>query len=210
MGVRLGKRQLMLFFSGLLILTLGVALTVQSRRGTGPFDAVLVGLSRTFGLTIGNWEIILGLIMVVTNALMSGKRPEYLGVLTALVTGLGIDLWLFLVAEWLQPEWWIARLGVFSAGMLLTGLGTAVYLCAHFAPMPFDRLMLIIRQKSGWSVARARIVIQIVCIILAFFLGGSIGPGTVLAACLSGLIIGYFMKVFKHDRPFSYKNNNSL
>ncbi len=194
-------RQLLLYIAGLLILTLGVALTVQSHMGTGPFDAVLVGLTRTFGLTIGSWEIILGLIMVVSNALMSGKRPEYLGVLTALVTGLGIDMWLFIVADWLQPQWFISQLGVFSAGLLLSGLGTAIYLCAHFAPMPFDRLMLIIRQKSGWSVARARAVIQIVCIILAFFLGGAIGLGTVLAACLSGLIIGYFMKVLKHDRP---------
>src|SRR5699024_10223468 len=44
------------YFIGLITLTLGIALAVQSQLGTSPFDALLVGLYRTFGLSIGSWE----------------------------------------------------------------------------------------------------------------------------------------------------------
>ena len=38
---------------GNLILTFGIALTIQSNLGTSPFDALLVGLSKQVGLTVG-------------------------------------------------------------------------------------------------------------------------------------------------------------
>lgn len=50
------KKGLHFYLFGLIILTLGIALSVLSLLGTSPFDALLVGLFRTFGLTIGSWE----------------------------------------------------------------------------------------------------------------------------------------------------------
>lgn len=41
---------------GILILSLGISLTIQSGLGTSPFDALLVGLSKKIGLTVGSWE----------------------------------------------------------------------------------------------------------------------------------------------------------
>jgi len=39
---------------GILILTLGIAFTIQSELGASPFDALLVGLSVHAGLTVGS------------------------------------------------------------------------------------------------------------------------------------------------------------
>lgn len=80
---------------GILILTLGISLTIQSDLGTSPFDALLVGLSIKVGLTVGSWEIIIAFIMIFCNALLKRQRPEFLGLLTAFITGIGIDTWLF-------------------------------------------------------------------------------------------------------------------
>lgn len=44
---------------GILILTFGISFTIQSDLGTSPFDALLVGLSKNVGLTVGSWEIII-------------------------------------------------------------------------------------------------------------------------------------------------------
>jgi len=46
------------YVSGIIIMTFGIALTIRSLMGTSPFDALLVGLFQTFGLTIGRWEIV--------------------------------------------------------------------------------------------------------------------------------------------------------
>src|SRR5690625_5919315 len=66
------------YISGLIILTLGIAFAIISMLGTSPFDALLVGLYRTFGLTIGSWEIVVGGTLIVANAILEKRRPEFL------------------------------------------------------------------------------------------------------------------------------------
>ncbi|MFD6430805.1 YitT family protein, partial [Bacillus velezensis] len=44
---------------GIMILTFGISVTIQSDLGTSPFDALIVGLSVHAGLTVGSWEIII-------------------------------------------------------------------------------------------------------------------------------------------------------
>ena len=80
----------------ILILTLGISFTIQSDLGTSPFDALLVGLSVNVGLTVGSWEVITALILICFNSFLKRKRPEFLGLLTAFITGIGIDMWLFI------------------------------------------------------------------------------------------------------------------
>ncbi|WLR61163.1 hypothetical protein [Guptibacillus hwajinpoensis] len=62
--------------SGILILTLGIALTIQSKLGTSLFDALLVSLYRTYGLTIGTWEIVVGFSMILFNAIAEKNTPN--------------------------------------------------------------------------------------------------------------------------------------
>lgn len=190
----LNRTRFLLYVSGNLILTLGVVLTIFSNVGTSPFDALLVGLSENIGLTVGSWEIILAFIMIGCNALLAKQRPEFSGLLTALITGLGIDLWLFLLHPVIQPEQFPAQLACLIAGLIVIGLGTAVYLHANLAANPVDRLMLIIRELTGKSIFFSKTVIYLFFLAMAFLFQGPIGFGTVLTVCLGGPILNFFMK----------------
>jgi uncharacterized protein len=64
----LSKHYYIFYGLGILLLTLGISFTIQSDLGTSPFDALLVGLSKDVGLTVGSWEIILALIMIICNS----------------------------------------------------------------------------------------------------------------------------------------------
>ena len=79
---------------GILILTLGIAFTIQSELGASS-DALLVGLSVHAGLTVGSWEVIMALLLIGCNSFLKRQRPEVSGMLTAFITGIGIDMWLF-------------------------------------------------------------------------------------------------------------------
>src|SRR5690625_93834 len=114
--------------SGLIILTLGITLTIQSALGTSPFDALLVGLYRTFGLTIGSWEIVVGTTMLLLNALAEKKRPEFMAFLTSFLTGIGIDTWLFMIEDPISPTTWTGQTVVLLLGLILSALGIATYL----------------------------------------------------------------------------------
>lgn len=180
---------------GILILTLGISLTIQSKLGTSPFDALLVGLSKNVGLTVGSWEILLALLLIGSNSLLARKRPEILGLLTALITGIGIDIWLFLLHDVVSPDLWFSQAVCFITGLVIVGLGTATNLHTNFAPIPVDRLTLIIKELTRKTVFFSRTLIYILFLMLAIIFNGPIGVGTLLTVCLGGYILHFFMPI---------------
>ncbi|MGP4069056.1 YczE/YyaS/YitT family protein [Halobacillus sp. B29] len=187
-----------LYYSlGIILLTLGIALTIESHLGTSPFDALLVGLYRSFGLTIGSWEIVVGLTIILFNAAAQRKRPELLALATSLLTGIGIDLWLWIIRSndlMLSPNL-IAQILCLLTGILFASLGIAINLQADFAPNPFDRMMLVVRKLTGWTITTSRVLISILLVIVAALFGGAIGVGTILITLLSGPAIHGFMNL---------------
>ncbi|PPA69348.1 YczE/YyaS/YitT family protein [Jeotgalibacillus proteolyticus] len=178
---------------GILLLTLGIAFTIQSDLGTSPFDAVLVGLSINVGFTVGSWEIILAVLMIGCNSLLNREKPEVLGLITAVITGIGIDFWLFVLGDLTTLDSAQSQAVCFGIGLLLIGIGTATYLHTNFAPIPVDRLTLILKEITGTNLFVSRTLIYLVFLIIAILLDGPIGIGTVVTVCLAGLMLNLFM-----------------
>lgn len=191
----LSKVKFTFYILGILILTLGICLTIHSNMGTSPFDALLVGLSVNVGLTVGSWEIIIAIILICCNAILKREKPEVFGLVTAFITGIGIDLWLFLLHTLITPELLLSKFICFGIGLVVTGLGTAIYLQTNFAPIPIDRLTIIIKELTKTTVLFSRTVIYLLFLILAIIFNGPIGIGTVLTVCLGGLILNYIMPI---------------
>ncbi|UFT98275.1 YitT family protein [Radiobacillus kanasensis] len=201
---KLKEKQVHYFVIGIAILTLGITLCIQSTLGTSPFDALLVGLYRTIGLTVGTWEIIIGFVMILTNAILMKNRPEFLALVTSFVTGVGIDSWLWIFRDWLIPSTLLSQFICLSFGIIFTGIGVATYLQSKLAPIPFDRSMLVVSKLTGWSFVYSRGIINILLVILAFFFHGPIGIGTLLNALVTGVIIktffSYMEKLHLHKK----------
>ncbi|GAS82222.1 YczE/YyaS/YitT family protein [Paenibacillus amylolyticus] len=182
-----------LFVAGILILTLGISLTIQSELGTSPFDALLVGLSHQVGLSVGSWEIIIAFLLIGCNSLLKQQKPEFLGLVTAFITGVGIDIWLYVSESLITPEVWYSKLMTFIIGLVIISIGTAIYLQTNFAPIPIDRLTLILHEITRTPLFISRTLIYFVFLILAFLLSGPIGLGTLLTVCCAGLLLQFIM-----------------
>lgn len=204
------KQRFLFYAAGILILTLGIALTIQSQMGASPFDALLVGLYKTFGLTIGSWEIVVGLAMVLCNAYAQRQRPEYFALLTSLITGVSIDFWLFVMGDWIRPETIFAQIVVLGLGTILGGMGIAINLQANFAPNPMDRSMLVVRELTGWNVAASRAVISLILVFLALLFHGPIGIGTIVNALCTGAIIKLFMPYVARFEQRYFKRSEGM
>lgn len=166
---------------------------LRSKLGVSPFDALLVGLYRTVGLTVGSWEIVLALVMMLMNAALLRKKPEYAGLLTAFVIGFCIDFWIYTAGALLQPSTLISQIVCFLVGLVFNGFGIALYLQAKFAPVPLDRMMLAICERTGWSVTISRMVIMLILVLLAFLFHGPIGVGSIVITFVSGVMIHIFL-----------------
>lgn len=181
------------YIIGILLLTLGIACTIQSDLGTSPFDAVLVGLASNIGLTVGSWEVIVALLLIGCNSFLIRQKPEVLGLVTAVITGIGIDLWLFVLSNLLIVESVQGQAIYFGVGLFLIGVGTATYLHTNFAPIPVDRLTLILKDITKTNLFVGRTLIYLLFLVVALLLGGPIGIGTILTVCFAGLLLNIFM-----------------
>ncbi|MCY8235474.1 YczE/YyaS/YitT family protein [Priestia endophytica] len=194
----------LVFYSiGILLLTLGISLTIKANLGTSPFDALLVGLSHNIGLTVGSWEVVISFVLIFTNACLKKQKPKFLGLVTAFMTGVCIDFWLFLIKTLENPSQFL----VFTVGLIIIGIGTAVYLHTNFAPIPLDHLMLIITERTGISIRLSKTVLYVTFLLLAFLLHGPIGIGTLLTVGLGGPLLQFFMPL---TRKWLFKKTEGI
>ena len=190
----------MFYVTGIITLTLGIALTIVVNLGASPIDALLVGLHQTFGLTVGSWEYIIAGCLLLLNAIINRKMPQILALVTALLVGLGIDFWLHVLSGLeMAATLWMSVTGLII-GTIFTGVGIATYLQAEFIPSPFDETMLTISRKFNISLFHSKTVIMAFFMVLALLFNGPVALGTVLILITSGPIIGWFypkMQAFK-------------
>ncbi|SEN43632.1 hypothetical protein SAMN05192533_11347 [Mesobacillus persicus] len=177
------------FVFGLMILALGAALTVEGKfLGIGPWDVFHYGLSLKLGLTIGSWSIIIGFLLLTTSSILTKQLPKIGAFLNMLLLGLFIDFFI-----WLLPstDSLIGAVLFFILGVVLIGYGIGLYVSADLGSGPRDSIMIMIVDKTGWSIQWVRNGMEVLVLLLGWGLGGPVGIGTVIIAFFLGPIVGF-------------------
>lgn len=156
---------------------------VLAALGLDPWDVLHQGLSRTFGLGIGTWAIIVSFVVFVG---WLGLRQR-LGVGT-LVNAVGVGLVIDLTVAVFQPphELW-ARVALLIGGVVGNGIATGLYIGAGLGPGARDGLTTGIAAR-GHSIRVVRTTIEATVLITGFLLGGTVGLGTFVYALAIGPI----------------------
>src|SRR5690625_7281858 len=102
-------------------------------------------------------------------------------------------MWLFSLPYLINPELWLNKLICLGIGLIVVGLGTALYLHANFAPIPVDLLMLTIRELTGMNILLSRTIVNLLFLTITLILSGPIGIGTLLTVLFCGLLHIFFM-----------------
>ncbi|GEK32773.1 YczE/YyaS/YitT family protein [Kurthia sibirica] len=180
------------FVTGLAVLAFGVALTIKGQRyGVGSWDVLHVGLFNTFGLTIGMWSIIIGLIIIIISALVLRTLPKIGTIANMLLTGTFIDIFNALIPEVHTAS---IQLLYFVLGVIILGIGDAIYIAAGLGAGPRDSLMLIAVDKMKLSITVARTGMEFFVAVAGYLIGGPIGLGTVIMVFALGPVIQIAMK----------------
>ena len=66
--------------------------------------------------------------------------------------------------------------------VLLVGLGSGFYLIANLGPGPRDGLMTGLQEKTNLPIALVRALLEITVVSIGWYLGGTLGVGTLLFA----------------------------
>lgn len=163
---------------GLIIFGMGEALSVAASSGVSPWTVLAQGVVVQTGWSLGFATLIISFSVLVFWIPL--KQVPGLGtILNALIIAAVLEY----VLPWIPApsnEWSSVLLAI--TGVVVTGLGGAIYLIANLGPGPRDGLMTGINEKTGWPIAGIRSGLEVSVVMLGFALGGQFGIGTLLFA----------------------------
>ena len=174
---------------GLVFFGIGIGMMVQADLGVPSWDVLHQGLSEQLGPSIGTFNILVGAVLLVCFWPL-GEKIGLGTALNVLCIGPVVDLFIQLVDT---PESLADRWILMLAGPVVVGIGSGLYIGAGLGPGPRDGLMTGI-AKRGHEIWKARTAIEITVVVVGFFLGGTLGAGTVWFAVSIGPFVQFFLR----------------
>ncbi len=93
----------------------------------------------------------------------------------------------------------VLRALMMFSGMFVIGVATYLYISVGLGAGPRDGLMVALTKRTGKSVRLVRNTIETVVVIIGYFLGGSVGVGTLVMALTIGVFVQLAFQLFKFD-----------
>ena len=203
-----------IYFFGLLIMTLGVAVSVKSDLGVSPVSSIPYTMTCVWGIEMGKATIVFHAALVFVQVILLRRKFQLknllqipVGVLFGYMTTFSNHLMTFLP----DPGNIYIRLGMVVISTVLAAIGLFFYVPADIIPLAGEGVMLAISKVADKAFSTVKIAFDvtmvvislITCLILIHSLG-SVGIGTVIAAVMVGMVLKLITKLFgeARDRRF--------
>ena len=163
---------------GLTLFGLGEGLLIVSFAGASPWSVLAQGIALNINLSVGIITIFISLGVLILWIPLNQK----LGIgtiLNAIIIGLMIDVCIKFVPT---PENFIYQIILAIVAVLTVGLGGGIYLVANLGAGPRDGLMVGLQKKTNLPIATVRGSLEITVMSIGWYLGGTVGVGTLLFA----------------------------
>ena len=163
---------------GLGIFGLGEGLLIISYTGASPWSVLAQGISLNIDLSIGIVTFFVSLF-ALSLWMFLDQKPGIGTIFNIIIIAAMIDLSIAFVQT---PQSYIGQLIMAIVAVLLVGLGSGIYLIANLGPGPRDGLMTGIQRKTNLPIAVVRAFLEITVVSIGWYLGGTVGIGTLLFA----------------------------
>ena len=175
------QRFLLLIF-GLTVFGIGEAFLVVTSLGNSPWVVLSEGISLNSSLNIGQATFFVSLV-VLFFWIPLRQKPGFGTLANIVVIAVALELGLLIIPE---VENISLKLFYVLFGILLVGIGSALYITCGLGTGPRDGLMTGLHYRTGVRVGRVRLGIEVLALTTGALLGGSLGVGTALFALFIG------------------------
>ena len=184
-------------FIGLFLYAVGIVFTINAKLGLAPWDVFHQGISKLSGITMGQASILVGLVIVIVDWAF-GEKVGIGTISNMLFIGIFIDI---LMLNNLIPVFsnLFAKVIMMLLGMFIIGIASYFYIGAGLGSGPRDGMMVALTKKTGKSVRFVRNTIEFTAVVIGYFLGGTIGIGTLVMVVAGGYFVQFAFKLFNFD-----------
>lgn len=218
MNRNIAKRMFM-YFTGLFVVTIGISVSVKSDLGVSPVSSIPYTMTCIWGIEMGRATIIFHCFLVLLQIILLRKNYKLKNLLQLVV---GIIFGYFTTfCNWgvgflPDPQNIIIRIFMLIISTILIAFGIFLYLPPDIMPLAGEGAMQAVSDVSGIAFPKVKIGFDvsmvaaslITCLIFIKSFG-SVGIGTVIAAVLVGMELGYITKYFGDLRDRWLENNEN-
>lgn len=195
-----------MYFIGLFVMTVGIALSVKSDLGVSPVSSIPYTITCVWGLEMGKATILFHIALVLLQLLLLRKdfRPvQLLQVPVGIIFGYFTTFCNYMVSFFPSPESLPIRLLMLLASAACIAFGIFLYLPSELIPLAGEGCMQAISSVTHVEFSKVKIgfdcmmvlVSAATCLIVLHSLG-SVGIGTIAAAVLVGTLVGIISRAF--------------
>ena len=163
---------------GLSLFGLGEGLLIVSFTGASPWSVLAQGISLNVNLSIGTITLLIS-IAVLILWIPLGQKPGMGTIFNALIIAIMIDLCIKYVPT---PSNYIHQLLLAVISVITVGIGGGIYLVSNLGAGPRDGLMIGLQKLTNFPIAAVRGTLEISVVSIGWYLGGTVGIGTLLFA----------------------------
>ncbi len=163
---------------GLMLFGLGEGLLIVSFTGASPWSVLAQAISVNINLCIGTITLLIS-IAVLILWIPLGQKPGMGTILNALIIALMIDICIKFVPT---PSNYFYQLILAVISVITVGIGGGIYLVSNLGAGPRDGLMIGLQKVTNLPVAAVRAILEISVVSIGWYLGGTVGVGTLLFA----------------------------
>ena len=163
---------------GLTLFGIGEGLLLVSYTGASPWSVLAQGISNYVDLSIGTITFFISLFVIILWIFLN-QKPGIGTFLNVIIIAVMIDVCLNYVST---PESFKLKIFLAIFAVIITGIGSGIYLIANLGPGPRDGLMTGLQKKTNFPIASVRAFLEISVVTIGWYLGGTVGIGTLLFA----------------------------
>ena len=163
---------------GLTLFGLGEGLLIVSFTGASPWSVLAQGISLNINLSIGTITLLISIAVLILWIPLKLK-PGMGTILNALIIALMIDLCIKFVPT---PSNYTNQIFLAVLSVLAVGIGGGIYLISNLGAGPRDGLMIGLQKLTKLPIAAVRGTLEISVVSIGWYLGGTVGIGTLLFA----------------------------
>lgn len=178
---------------GTMILALGIFLILSETNGADPMSVFLQGVHLQTGLQIGTINQLLNGSILLLVFLLDRSSIGIASIIY--VTCIGFFMNLFFAYIPYESAGGILSIGATVFGVLLIGIGAAVFLFADYGAGAVEGLMVYINQRTNLPLKGIRMAIDASFVAVGYLLGGLVGVGTIVGVILVGPTIEGTLKL---------------
>ncbi len=163
---------------GLSLFGLGEGLLIVSFTGASPWSVLAQGISLNVNLSIGTITLLISIAVLILWIPLS-QKPGMGTIFNALIIAIMIDLCIKYVPT---PSNYIHQLFLAVISVITVGIGGGIYLVSNLGAGPRDGLMIGLQKLTNFPIAVVRATLEISVVSIGWYLGGTVGVGTLLFA----------------------------